>query len=227
MAHVRGQNYEDQREVILASAAGLFAQNGYHGTSMNDVADACGLSKATLYHYYRDKSEVLTSIADGHVSRLVELCKAVKKDSSVEPADRLSTLINRFLQEYAEAQNSHRVLTEDVRFLPSVDRKRILDKERFVVQSFADAIAIVRPDVGRAELEKPVAMLLFGMLNWMFTWLRPDGKLSHASVAPLVTSLFFEGLRGVRIPSTDPAVSVLPTRAARTRRQVPRLRKSG
>jgi len=226
MSQIRGQNYEDQREVILAGAAGLFAQNGYHGTSMNDVADACGLSKATLYHYYRDKSEVLISIAEGHVSRLVELCRSVRTDAAVEPADRLSTLIARFLQEYAEAQNSHRVLTEDVRFLPSADRKRILDKERFVVQSFADAIAIVRPDVGRAELEKPVAMLLFGMLNWMFTWLRPNGKLNHASVAPLVASLFFDGLSGVKIPSADPTVGA-PLAPARARRQVPRIRKSG
>jgi len=98
------------------------------------------------------------------------------------------------LAEYAEAQNFHRVLTEDVRFLPRRARDRILDKERSVVQSFADAVGFVRPDVKRAALEKPVAMLLFGMLNWMFTWLRPEGRLTHASVAPLVSDLFLNGL---------------------------------
>jgi len=70
MGRGRHAGYEDQRELILAQAATLFAQRGYPGTSMNQVAEACGLSKATLYHYYRDKYEMLVSIADGHVTRL-------------------------------------------------------------------------------------------------------------------------------------------------------------
>jgi len=196
----RGPNYENQRETILASAAELFAQRGFHGTSMNEVAEACGLSKPTLYHYYRDKSELLVSIADGHVSRLVELCNSVLGDASVKASERLSVLIERFLVEYSQAQNSHRVLTEDVRFLEDTDRDKILDKERYVVQSFANAIAAIRPDVKPAAMEKPLAMLLFGMLNWMFTWLKPDGRLDHVAIAPIVRSLFLDGLRGLEIP---------------------------
>jgi AcrR family transcriptional regulator len=197
MTQARGENFEGQREAILTSAAELFALRGYHGTSMNDVADACRLSKATLYHYYVDKSELLGNIAERHVSALVQLCELVRNDATIPPAKQLEALISRFLNEYAEAQNFHRVLTEDVRFLPRRARDRILDKERQVVQAFADAVAFVRPDVKRAALEKPIAMLLFGMLNWMFTWLRPKGRLTHASVAPLVCDLFLNGLNGL------------------------------
>jgi len=195
----RGPNYESQREMILTGAAELFAQRGFHGTSMNEVADACGLSKATLYHYYRDKTELLISIADGHVSRLVELCDSVYGDASVGPSERLSVLIERFLAEYSQAQNSHRVLTEDIRFLADVDRNKILNKERYVVQTFANAIAVIRPDVKKSALEKPLAMLLFGMLNWMFTWLKPDGRLNHVAIAPVVRSLFLDGLHRLDI----------------------------
>ena len=186
--------------MILEGAAELFAQRGFHGTSMNEVADACGLSKATLYHYYRDKNGLLVSIADGHVSRLVELCDSVRGDASVRPVERLSVLIERFLVEYSHAQNSHRVLTEDVRFLEDIDRNKILDKERYVVQAFADAIAVIRPDVKKSALQKPLAMLLFGMLNWMFTWLRPDGRLNDVAIAPVVRSLFLSGLHGLEVP---------------------------
>ena len=73
MARGRAPGYDDQREMILARAAHLFARGGYPATSMNQVAQACGLSKATLYHYYRDKYEQLVSIAEGHVSRLQAL----------------------------------------------------------------------------------------------------------------------------------------------------------
>ena len=57
--------------MILRQAATLFARHGYPSTSMNQVAEACSLSKATLYHYYKDKYSLLVSIAEGHVSRLI------------------------------------------------------------------------------------------------------------------------------------------------------------
>ena len=90
------------------------------------------------------------------------------------------------------------------------DRARVLGKERRVVDAFADAIAELRPDAGRAALQTPLAMLLFGMINWMFTWLQPDGPISHADMAPVVADLFFGGLQAVRVP-TATAESVFPT----------------
>jgi len=198
MARTRAPNYEGQKESILAGAADLFARRGYLGTSMNDVAEASGLSKGALYHYYRDKDQLLISIAESHVTRLVALVKSVEQDDTIAARERLQVLIMRFLVEYSDAQNSHRVLTDDVKYLPEEDRQRILDQERVVVKGFADAIAVVRPDTKAADVHKAVAMLLFGMLNWMFTWLRPEGRLTHATIAPLVCELFFHGLEGMR-----------------------------
>ena len=67
MARGRSSGYEDQRELILQRAAELFAQRGYSATSMNGVAEACGLSKPALYHYFRDKYDLLVNIAENHV----------------------------------------------------------------------------------------------------------------------------------------------------------------
>ena len=71
MARGRSPGYEDQRELILQRTAELFALRGYSGTSMNEVAQACGMSKPTIYHYFRDKYSLLLEISDGHVSRLL------------------------------------------------------------------------------------------------------------------------------------------------------------
>ena len=57
-----------------------------------------------------------------------------------------------------------------------------------------------RPELRDAGLEKALAMLLFGMMNWMFTWLQPKGPLSHADMAPVVADLFFGGLAAVNAP---------------------------
>ena len=204
MARGRAPGYDAQRETILSQAAELFARQGFVGTSMNEVATACGMSKPALYHYVRDKSQLLFEIATTHVARLHALIDEVAQGDAVHPPPVDATahvrrLIERFVLEYAGARHAHRVLTEDVKFLEPADQARVLELQRQVVSSFADAIAQVRPELIAADLHKPLAMLLFGMMNWMFTWLQPDGKLSHADMAPVVADLFLGGLGAVKI----------------------------
>jgi AcrR family transcriptional regulator len=205
MARGRAAGYDDQRELILAHAAALFAQRGYPATSMNEVALACGLSKATLYHYYRDKYALLVSIAEGHVGKLASLVVEVLADG-LAPDLRLRSLIRRIVEEYAGAQHAHRVLTEDVRFLEPADRQRILDQERAVVAGFAQAVAGLRPELQTAALATPMTMLLFGMINWMFTWVRPDGALDYDTLAPMVADLFLGGLPAIQSPSLKDSI---------------------
>ena len=200
MVRARSPGYDNQREHILARAAELFAQRGYSAASMNQVALACGLSKPSLYHYFRDKDALLVEIAEGHVLRLHSLVTEVVAQQLPAEA-RLRELIRRFVSEYASAQHAHRVLTEDVKFLPTVDKERILSTERAVVAGFARAVGELRPDLERAALAKSLTMLLFGMINWMFTWLKPDGVLDYDQMAPMVADLFFGGLPAVQLPS--------------------------
>ena len=204
MGRGRAAGYEDQRELILERAAALFARGGYPGTSMNQVAEACGLSKATLYHYYRDKYELLVSIADGHVSRLQgTVDEALAQEET--PQGQMRVLIRRLVEEYASAQNEHRVLTEDVKFLQPEDRERILGKERDMVAAFARVVTALRPDLKEAAMSKPLTMLLFGMVNWMFTWMRPQGALAYEDMAPVVADLFLGGLQAVQVPTREAA----------------------
>jgi TetR/AcrR family transcriptional regulator len=201
MARGRSPGYDDQRELILSQAAQLFALQGYAGTSMNEVAEACRMSKPALYHYFRDKYALLVNIAEGHVSRLEAVVDEVH-NQVLEPRARLEQLIRRFVDEYAHAQHEHRVLTADVRFLNEEDGRRVLDGERRVVAAFAAVIRELRPEVDAARLATPLTMLLFGMINWMFTWLKPDGELTYEAMASIVADLFFGGIPSVRLPHT-------------------------
>jgi TetR/AcrR family transcriptional regulator len=197
VARPRSQGFDAQRDQLLAAAARLFANQGYTATTMQQVAEAAGLGKATLYHYVRDKPALLAAIAGGHVARLLALVDEVAAEAAHErlaPEPHLARLIERFLRAYANAQHEHRVLTEDVKFLPEAECTVLLAGQRRVVQAFADAVAAIRPELVPAGLAKPVAMLLFGMINWTFTWLRGDGALCHETLAPLVTQLFIGGL---------------------------------
>jgi AcrR family transcriptional regulator len=204
VARGRARGYDEQREAIVMRAADLFAPHGYHATSMNQVAEAAGLSKATLYHYYRDKDALLVHIADGHVSRLQALVAEVQA-LELKPQAQFRELVRRVVGEYADAQHAHRVLTEDVKFLAPADRQRILDKERKVVAGFAAVVAALRPELKAAALATPMTMLLFGMINWMFTWMKPAGALDYEALAPMVADLFLGGLPAVRLPVTAEA----------------------
>ncbi len=197
MARTRAPAYRDQSELILARAAELFARKGFSAATMNDMAAACAVSKATLYHYHRDKRSLLAQIALTHVQRLESLVREVKLHRRA-PAEELQALIECFMAAYAGAQHEHRVLTEDVKFLPDAQRAEVEAAQRRVVAAFANTITRVRADL-KAQAT-PLAMLLFGMINWTFTWLKPDGPMTHADLAPMVVQLFLGGL-----PSVKPA----------------------
>jgi len=197
VARPRAATYDDQRELILARAAELFARHGYTATTMNQVAAACGVTKPTLYHYMRDKQDLLLHIAGGHVARLEALALSVQA-LRLSPEAHLRTLIERFMLAYQNAQHEHRVLTEDVRFLPDAEREQVLSVERRVVGCFADAIVTLRPQLRQRQLQKPLTMLLFGMMNWTFTWLRADGALSYEALGDIVADLFCGGLDSIQ-----------------------------
>jgi TetR/AcrR family transcriptional regulator len=126
------------------------------------------------------------SITTGHVSRLQALVDEVEAEPGARA--RLRELIRRIVEEYADAQDAHRVLTEDVKFLDEADRERVLDQERDVVNGFARAVSEARrAAAGRAQ--QALTMLLFGMINWMFTWMKPQGELDYDAMAPIGGSL--------------------------------------
>jgi hypothetical protein len=68
-------------------------------------------------------------------------------------------------------------------------------------------VAALRPELKAAALATPMTMLLFGMINWMFTWMKPEGALDYDTLAPMVADLFLGGLPAVRLPVAAQAAS--------------------
>jgi AcrR family transcriptional regulator len=194
MARTRAATFEQQRDAMLAAAAQLFADRGYPAASIADLAAQFGVSKGLLYHYYRDKEHLLFDIADRYVDRLVQLTADVES-AATTPEATLRQLIERFMVAYEHAGAFHRVLVQDVKYLSAVHRARVRAKQRLVIDAFARAIAAAAPDLAGDRLLKPVTMTLFGMMNWTFTWLRPDGPVAHAEFAPVIADLFLGGVR--------------------------------
>jgi AcrR family transcriptional regulator len=198
VARPKAPTFESQRAAIQQAAATLFAARGFHHASMAELAQACGTSKALLYHYYRDKAQLLFDIADRYMDRLLAIVAGVRAQR-LAPEDHLRTLVLCFMREYRHSQAQHMVLVQDVKFLDDAQRETVLDKERAVVEAFAVAIAALKPRLRRRSLRTPLAMLLFGMINWSFTWLRAEGPLSHEDMAEVVTEVFLHGVASLQL----------------------------
>jgi AcrR family transcriptional regulator len=192
MARSRAKDYDDKRLVILHRSARLFAESGYVGTSMNTIADACGVSKALLYHYYPDKEAILFDILSAHLEKLVA---AIQKadDGTTTPQVRLRTIIATLLELYRDADSEHQVQISSLKLLPKDKRAPLLAKERVLVDILADALATARPSVSHKRILKPLTMTVFGMLNWHYLWFREGGSMTRAEYADFVTRLVLAG----------------------------------
>jgi len=197
VSRTRSASFEQHRDAIRAQAARLFARNGYPVTPIAELARSCGISKALLYHYYRDKEQLLFDIADRYLDSLLAIVAEVGA-RPLPPAERLRALIERFMAAYEDAAVYHRVLVQDVKYLKTAHRNHVNAKQRRVVQAFADAVAAAAPQLGAGTLLKPVTMTLFGMINWTFTWLKDQGPVRYADMAPVVADLFLGGVGAVQ-----------------------------
>jgi AcrR family transcriptional regulator len=195
-----------QAEAILEAAARAFAERGFPGASMSELARACGVSKALLYHYYTNKEELLFDMTERYMTRLVALCAEIEAQS-LPPHDHLAALIRSFLSEYQTSQHKHMVLTHDFKFLEETRRKIIVKKQRAVVDTFRRAISAATDGRLSSEAALPAAMLVFGMINWTFTWLKPGGVMSYAEFAEWVIRMIEGGIGNLAVPAAKAAVA--------------------
>jgi AcrR family transcriptional regulator len=193
MARTRAATYDAQRQFILETAAGAFAELGFPSASMNDIARRCGVSKGLLYHYYASKERLLYDVTEQYTQRLVALVEQAERRVR-DPAKRLPALIQLFLEEYQTSQARHMVLLHDLRFLPDAERRIVIRNQRRVIDSFAGAIRAAHGLPDRLPIVKPVTMMLFGMMNWTFTWLKPEKGVSYAEFADMVAEVFAAGV---------------------------------
>jgi AcrR family transcriptional regulator len=192
VARPKALDYDDQRDRILALATAAFSEIGYPSASMAQLALACGTSKARLYHYFPSKESLLFESLDRYVERLVALVDAVKA-RGLAPRDELAALVRSLLIEYRDSRERHVALLNDVKFLADAQRERIESRQRAVVDAVADTLERVAPGRFDAGERKPATMALFGMINFTFAWLRPDGPMSYERYAELVIELWERG----------------------------------
>ena len=199
MARPRSSQHELKRDEILDVAAQCFADKSYYAASMNDIAAACGTSKARLYHYYESKEAILYDLLDRYTQRLLAVIGQVQATAQRRNLDDRATmheLVRAFLEEYENSATRHAALLHDTKFLGDAQRDAIVDRQRDVVAAVTRFLRRAYPRRVTAANQTQVAMMLFGMINWTFTRLRPGGKLSYSQFAEDVIAMLEGGVGG-------------------------------
>jgi AcrR family transcriptional regulator len=192
---------------ILAEAGRLFASKGFEGTSMRDIALACGISKSLLYHHFSNKDEIYARVAVGST---LELYLFVRDRIPDGPP---SQKIRAFMVATAEYFRRYRWawIASTTAFWNDPDRsrhkERMTRRDRFenflrsLIQEAIDAGEIRKVDVPMA------GRLILSSLNWMHRWYNPNKSATPEQIAEVFFDMIFNGLRSgqlVELPGAEP-----------------------
>jgi AcrR family transcriptional regulator len=188
----------DPRQEILRVAARLFQQQGYDGTSMNDVAAALKLSKGGLYHHFQSKDEILFDLMN-HAMDITQERVINPVRGIADPEERLRTLIRLHIGVVLSVRDREiTVMLHENHPLPPPLRKRINARKKDYVHFLETLIA--EAQTARASKRsvdaRAAAFALLGMINWIYQWYRPEGALNEESLIRQYTEIFFAGAFG-------------------------------
>jgi AcrR family transcriptional regulator len=183
------------RDEILEAAAQIFRQKGYHAASMQEIADAVKLQKASLYHHVNSKQEILLALLDRALDYLIEgMEKVLALDLSAEEKLRQAMLV--YLQIMLEQRDLSAVLLLEYRSLePEYRQRHILRRDQY--ESLWRSLLREGAQQGVFEVSDValVSRFLLGVMNWTITWYREEGPLTIAQLAQECANLFLLGLK--------------------------------
>lgn len=195
---------QQRYRAILETAARLICERGYEGTSMQEIAAACRMTKAGLYHHIQSKEQLLFAIMnygmDVFEERVLSKARAIP-----DPVERLracmrlniNMVTHGWSKEVTIILHEHATLTGEAREFIDQRKKGYV---RFLETSFDEAIK-----QGRIRAVHPTvaAFSFLGMVLWIYKWYQPDGRLTEAEIADGMVDLLFTGL-------VNPAAAVNP-----------------
>ena len=182
------------RDKILEAAAQIFSEKGYQAASMQDIARAVNLQKASLYHHVSGKQDILLALLDQGLDILIGRIGAVVSQN--KPADeKLHQAMRVYLQSLIEEHDLAAVLLFEHRSLDTELKSRHLPRrDRF--EGLWRGLIDDGMAAGIFDCDDPAqaARALLGVMNWTLTWYRKDGPLTGEEIADQYAGLFLNGL---------------------------------
>jgi TetR/AcrR family transcriptional regulator, cholesterol catabolism regulator len=195
----------ERNEELIAVAARLFRDRGYDGTSIRDIASAMGIGKSSLYHYVATKEDLLWMIVEAPLTGLVETVAAVFADTTIPLAERIRLASEAHCESFERYHPHMFVITRENGETLSTPRRTDLValRDRYYLLWKQAIVAGRRSGEIRSDLDVGVAVqAILGMINWMFRWFSPGGKVTARAVADQFADLLVAGVSGAPRPAS-------------------------
>jgi len=183
---------------ICRVAARVFYEKGYDGASMQDIAEAVGLTKAGLYHHVRSKDRLLFEIMNYGMDILDEAVLQKVKDIA-DPREKLRQSIIGHIDLIVRARDMEiTVILHENRSLRGVLRKKINARKKAYIQYLEGLISQVQEQAGGKKFISPrlAAFATLGMINWLYQWYHQEGAVKQEELTQAYLDFFFRGLLG-------------------------------
>jgi AcrR family transcriptional regulator len=209
----QSSRYDQKLELILRTSARIFAEKSYHSTSMRDIARATGVSLAGLYHYCKSKEELLFLIQDHCFGRVLE--RLEQRIAGVdEPLTKLHIFIDNHLSFFAANMAEMKVLSHEAESLEGEMHRHVSTKKDRYARRARKILREIQDERRQQPVDLTVATYaLFGMMNWIYNWYDPGGKLSVRQLVDNITRLFLSGF-------LSPSTEIIPAQPERTSEKV-------
>lgn len=196
MARTIAKDYNQKRGQILKTAAKVFAEHGYDRASMSQLAKACQISKANIYHYYDSKDALLFDLLDTYLRNLRDRLQKID-GSALSPEAQLNALVKEVMLAYHGADDEHRVQATGIPALPAKQQKVLRGYQREMVTQMSSIVKNVAPDkfADDAQILLETTMSIFGMLNWFYMWNRDPSEQARVNYAKTVTDIVLNGIK--------------------------------
>ena len=180
---------------ILGHATSVFYEKGYEGASMRDLSRVTGLSLAGLYYYFESKEELLYLIQRHYFTVVVErLQKRLEGVTDAEARVR-SFILNHFEYFLAENYKATKVLSKEDDVLGGNLGDEITALKRRYYRSCAELVEALKREKGLQFNTRVAVLSLFGMMNWIYTWYRPQVDPEASALARQVGDIFLDGIK--------------------------------
>ena len=190
---------KEKLQEICRLAARVFYEKSYDGASMQDIAQAVGLTKAGLYHHVGRKDRLLFEIMNYGMDLLDETVLQKVKDIR-DPREKLRQTIIGHIQLIVQTWDYETtVILHENRSLKAPLRKKINVRKREYIRYLEGLITKVQEQAGSKPLVAPrlATFILLGIVNWLYQWYSPDGPIKLGELAQTYTDFFFRGLLGL------------------------------
>ena len=186
MARPTAADHDDKAAAVMAAAGRVFAERGYEGATMADVARAAGFSKAGVYHYFASKEHLLHGLLKTSLAQVVDDLARADPGRFAEPGERMAALVEAYVRSFTSRLRVVTPLLLRLDLLRPDWRDEVKALERRIVTRFAEAAE----GMGRPLSPRAMAFLILGAANWTYYWYDPDGDVTVEELARGAAALF-------------------------------------